>query len=63
MFGKRLTELDPIKEAVATYMMRASEKLRAQGSVCKKILVSIRTGMGEPQKALQRPKELKSEDN
>ncbi|RMS46921.1 RulB [Pseudomonas amygdali pv. photiniae] len=26
-------------------MMRASEKLRAQGSVCKKILVSIRTGM------------------
>ncbi|RMU74444.1 RulB protein, partial [Pseudomonas syringae pv. aptata] len=46
MFGKRLTELDPIKEAVATYMMRASEKLRAQGSVCKKILVSIRTGMG-----------------
>ena len=29
MFGKRLTELAPIKEAVATYMMRASEKLRA----------------------------------
>ncbi|EPN12629.1 RulB protein [Pseudomonas syringae pv. actinidiae ICMP 19070] len=29
MFGKRLTELGPIKEAVATYMMRASEKLRA----------------------------------
>ncbi len=27
MFGKRLTELAPIKEAVATYMMRASEKL------------------------------------
>ncbi|EPM43428.1 RulB protein [Pseudomonas syringae pv. actinidiae ICMP 18804] len=46
MFGKRLTELGPIKEAAATYMMRASEKLRAQGSVCKKILVSIRTGMG-----------------
>ncbi|WP_439796879.1 DinB/UmuC family translesion DNA polymerase, partial [Pseudomonas savastanoi] len=42
-FGKRLTELGPIKEAVATYMMRASEKLRAQGSVCKKIRVSIRT--------------------
>lgn len=48
MFGKRLTEVGPIKEAVATYMMRASEKLRAQGSVCKKIRVSIRTGMFSP---------------
>ncbi len=37
MFGKRLTELGPIKEAVATYMMRASEKLRGQGSLCKKL--------------------------
>lgn len=51
MFGKRLTELAPIKEAVATYMMRASEKLRAQGSVCKKIRVSIRTGMFNPEEA------------
>ncbi|QVW21910.1 translesion error-prone DNA polymerase V subunit UmuC [Pseudomonas hormoni] len=51
MFGKRLTELQPIKEAVATYMMRASEKLRAQGSVCKKIRVSIRTGMFNPEEA------------
>ncbi|WP_449122194.1 DUF4113 domain-containing protein, partial [Pseudomonas viridiflava] len=51
MFGKRLTELGPIKEAVATYMMRASEKLRAQGSVCKKIRVSIRTGMFSPDEA------------
>ncbi|MDI3358527.1 MULTISPECIES: translesion error-prone DNA polymerase V subunit UmuC [unclassified Pseudomonas] len=51
MFGKRLTELPPIKEAVAMYMMRASEKLRAQGSVCKKIRVSIRTGMFNPEEA------------
>ncbi|GAB0083500.1 hypothetical protein TOC8172_32100 [Pseudomonas syringae] len=51
MFGKRLTELGPIKEAVATYMMRASEKLRAQGSVCKKIRVSIRTGQFNPDEA------------
>ncbi|MDX9625940.1 Y-family DNA polymerase [Pseudomonas fragariae (ex Marin et al. 2024)] len=51
MFGKRLTELGSIKEAVATYMMRASEKLRAQGSVCKKIRVSIRTGMFSPDEA------------
>ncbi|SDQ69170.1 DNA polymerase V [Pseudomonas sp. UC 17F4] len=51
MFGKRLKELPPIKEAVATYMMRASEKLRAQGSVCKKLRVSIRTGMFNPDEA------------
>ncbi|MNJ61991.1 DNA polymerase V subunit UmuC [compost metagenome] len=51
MFGKRLLELLPIKEAVATYMMRASEKLRAQGSACKKLRVSIRTGMLHPDEA------------
>lgn len=51
MFGKRLQELPPIKEAVATYMMRASEKLRAQGSVCNKVRVSIRTGMFNPDEA------------
>ncbi|MBK5541486.1 translesion error-prone DNA polymerase V subunit UmuC [Pseudomonas sp. TH05] len=51
MFGKRLKELAPIKEAVATYMMRASEKLRAQNSLCKKIRVSIRTGMFNPEEA------------
>lgn len=51
MFGKRLTELAPIKEAVATYMMRASEKLRAQKTLCKKIRVSIRTGMFNPDEA------------
>ncbi|MNQ81867.1 DNA polymerase V subunit UmuC [compost metagenome] len=51
MFGQRLTELAPIKEAVATYMMRASEKLRAQGSLCRKVRVSIRTGMFNPEEA------------
>ncbi|MGY2222433.1 translesion error-prone DNA polymerase V subunit UmuC [Pseudomonas gingeri] len=51
MFGQRLTTLPPIKEAVATYMMRASEKLRAQQSLCKKIRVSIRTGMFNPEEA------------
>ncbi|EJM92487.1 nucleotidyltransferase/DNA polymerase involved in DNA repair [Pseudomonas sp. GM67] len=51
MFGKRLTELASIKEAVATYMMRASEKLRVQKSLCKKIRVSIRTGMFNPEEA------------
>ncbi|MCK3840529.1 MULTISPECIES: translesion error-prone DNA polymerase V subunit UmuC [Pseudomonas] len=51
MFGKRLTELPPIKEAVATYMMRASEKLRAQNSLCRKVRVCIRTGMFHPEEA------------
>lgn len=51
MFGKRLTELLPIKQAVATYTARAAEKLRAQGSVCKRIRVSIRTGMFNPDEA------------
>lgn len=51
MFGKRLTELAPIKEAVATYTMRASEKLRAQNSLCKKVRVCIRTGMFSPKEA------------
>jgi DNA polymerase V len=51
MFGKRLTDIAPIKEAVATYMMRATEKLRAQQSLCKKIRVSIRTGMFNPEEA------------
>lgn len=51
MFGRRLKELPPIQEAVATYMMRASEKLRAQSSLCKKIRVCIRTGMFNPEEA------------
>lgn len=51
MFGKRLTELTPIKQAVATYTARAAEKLRAQGSLCKRMRVSIRTGMFNPDEA------------
>ena len=48
MFGKRLRELEPIKEAVAAYAARASEKLRAQQSLCKRVRISIRTGMFNP---------------
>ena len=51
MFGKRLIELAPIKEAMATYMMRASEKQCAQKSYCKKVRASIRTGMFNPDEA------------
>lgn len=49
--GKRLTEIGPIKEAVASYVQRAAEKLRAQGSACKRMRVSIRTGMFNPEEA------------
>lgn len=48
MFGHRLKELPPIREAVATYAARACEKLRAQQSVCRRVRVSIRTGMHNP---------------
>ncbi|MEE4220314.1 Y-family DNA polymerase [Pseudomonas viridiflava] len=51
MFGKRLTTIEPIKEAVATYTQRAAEKLRSQNSLCKKIRISIRTGMFNPDEA------------
>ena len=51
MFGTRLTAIEPIKEAVAAYTQRAAEKLRAQNSYCKKIRVSIRTGMFNPEEA------------
>jgi DNA polymerase V len=49
MFGNRVTTIEPLKEAVATYVQRAAEKLRAQNSLCKKIRVSIRTGMFNPE--------------
>lgn len=51
MFGTRLTDLTPIKEAVATYTSRAAEKLRAQQSLCKRLRVSVRTGMFNPDEA------------
>jgi DNA polymerase V len=45
IFGKQLTEIQPIKEAVATCVQRAAEKLCAQHSWCKKVRVSVRKGM------------------
>ena len=48
MFGDRLRDIAPIREAVATYAARACEKLRAQQSMCKRVRVSIRTGMFNP---------------
>lgn len=51
MFGQRLKAIAPIREAVATYAARACEKLRKQGSLCKQVRVSIRTGMFNPDEA------------
>lgn len=50
-FGKRLRELPPIQEAVTAYATRAAEKLRQQGSLCRKLRVSLRTGMFNPTEA------------
>lgn len=47
-FGKRLKAIDPIQEAVTAYATRAAEKLRMQGSLCRQIRVSLRTGMFNP---------------
>ncbi|WP_426153109.1 Y-family DNA polymerase [Pseudomonas sp. DC3000-4b1] len=51
MFGDRLSDLQPIREAVASYTFRAAEKLRGQGSLCKKMRVAIRTGLFNPEEA------------
>ena len=42
-FGKRVTELDFLEEAVSDYAARAAEKLRKEGKACKIISVFIRT--------------------
>jgi len=43
-FGERLTRLEDMQQAVASYAARAAEKLRAQGSRCRHVTVSIATG-------------------
>ncbi|WP_276488409.1 translesion error-prone DNA polymerase V subunit UmuC [Ectopseudomonas mendocina] len=47
-FSRRVTELAPLREAVASYACRAAEKLRAQGDVCQLLQVYIRTGVFNP---------------
>lgn len=47
-FWERVTELAPLREAVATYASRAGEKLRAQGDFCQMVQVYIRTGVFNP---------------
>jgi DNA polymerase V len=40
-----------ITGSASTYIMRVPEKLRDQGSQCKKLRFSIRTGMFNPEEA------------
>lgn len=48
MFGYRLSELEPIREAMATYVTRAAEKLRSQASLCGGLQVSLQTQRHDP---------------
>lgn len=51
-FGRYVTDLHELEEAVSTYMSRAAEKLRSQASVAATAYVYIRTNPhkdGEPQ--------------
>lgn len=50
-FGKRLKDIEPIQEAATAYATRAAEKLRQQGSLCRQVRVSLRTGMFNPTEA------------
>jgi len=47
MFGVRQSELPPIREALAAYVARAAEKLRAQNSLCSTIQVGIQTQLAD----------------
>lgn len=51
-FGRYVTELQELEQAVTSYMSRAAEKLRRQRSVAATVYVYIRTNLhkeGEPQ--------------
>ena len=42
-FGKPVTKVEDLREALCVYVSRAAEKLRRQGSVCGKLEVFIQT--------------------
>ncbi|QGZ31478.1 Y-family DNA polymerase [Stutzerimonas stutzeri] len=49
MFGRKLRDLAPIQEAMATYVTRAAEKLRQQQSLCGALQVSLQTQYHNPE--------------
>ncbi|WP_324002494.1 translesion error-prone DNA polymerase V subunit UmuC [Aeromonas dhakensis] len=42
-FGERITQIGPMQQALAGYMERAAEKLRAEGMCCRHVTLFIRT--------------------
>jgi DNA polymerase V len=47
-FSERVTDLEALREAVASYTSRAAEKLRTQGDYCRLLQVYIRTSGFNP---------------
>lgn len=43
MFGTKLRTIEPIREALASYVARAAEKLREQGSLAEEMVISLQT--------------------
>ncbi|WAJ37290.1 Y-family DNA polymerase [Pseudomonas sp. GOM7] len=48
MFGRKLHEIQPICEALASYVSRAAEKLRSQASLAGGLQVSLQTQIHNP---------------
>ena len=42
-FGKRITDLQKLEEAVSTYCLNAAEKIRGDDQICRGLTVFIRT--------------------
>lgn len=48
MFGRKLRDLEPIRQALASYVSRAAEKLRDQASLAGALQVSLQTQVHNP---------------
>ena len=42
-FGKRITDLQKLEEAISTYCLNAAEKIRGDDQICRRLTVFIRT--------------------
>ncbi|MDM8347667.1 Y-family DNA polymerase [Pseudomonas sp. sp1636] len=42
-FGTKLKQIEPIREALASYVARAAEKLREQGSLAEEMIINLQT--------------------
>lgn len=48
-FGRPVTAMAELREAVTSYVIRAAERLRAQHSVCSRVSIYIHTGKHSPE--------------